>query len=184
VPIKNGPKIKLKSFMTLFSNPPLTVHHLKGTDNIQLIATSRDAKIATGVYYNFYALVFGTLAGVTILLIKPVIFNIVDLNGTAQSYLNGMLYICAYYCIGKSLNSTIIGGIFPAGGDPKFGLWCDFLVMWFIILPLGYMSAFVWNVHPIILYAVISLDEIIKLPLAAIRYRQYRWLNNITRDFA
>lgn len=51
VPIKNGPKIKLKSFMTLFSNPFLTVHHLKGTDNIQLIATSRDAKIATGVYF-------------------------------------------------------------------------------------------------------------------------------------
>lgn len=146
--------------------------------------SDKQMAIKVGNRINLYALVFGVLAGVTILLIKPLIFQIVDLNGTAQSYLNGMLYICAYYCIGKSLNSTIIGGIFPAGGDAKFGFWCDFLVMWFIILPLGYMSAFVWNVHPIILYAVISLDEIIKLPLAAIRYRQYRWLNNITRDFS
>jgi len=51
VPIKKGPNIKLKSLKTLFNNPPFTVHHLKGTDNIQLIATSKDAKIATGVYF-------------------------------------------------------------------------------------------------------------------------------------
>jgi len=139
--------------------------------------------IKAGKRLNLYALIFGLLAGGTILLIKPVIFHIVDLNGTAQSYLSGMLYICAYYCIGKSINSTIIGGIFPAGGDAKFGLWCDSVIMWGIILPLGYLGAFVWHVHPIVLYAVISLDEMIKIPVAAIRYRQYRWLNNITRDF-
>ncbi|WP_462410282.1 MATE family efflux transporter [Neobacillus sp. Marseille-QA0830] len=143
----------------------------------------RKMALKAGKRINFYALIFGVAAGGTILLLKPVVFDIVDLNSSAQSYLNGMLYICAYYCIGKSMNSTIIGGIFPAGGDAKFGLWCDSVVMWGIILPLGYLSAFVWHVHPIALYAVISLDEIIKLPLAAFRYRQYKWLNNITRDF-
>lgn len=79
---------------------------------------------------TLYALIFGALAGITILLIKPLVFHMMDLNGTAQEYLNGMLYICAYYCVGKSLNSTVIGGIFCAGGDPKFGFWCDTIVMW------------------------------------------------------
>ena len=51
VPIKNGPKIKLKSLKTLFKFPPLTVHHLKGTDNILSITTSNAAKLATGVYF-------------------------------------------------------------------------------------------------------------------------------------
>jgi hypothetical protein len=51
VPIKNGPSIKLKSLITLFSNPPFTVHHLKGTDNKLLITTRKDAKVATGVYF-------------------------------------------------------------------------------------------------------------------------------------
>ncbi|MEH7416994.1 MATE family efflux transporter [Neobacillus drentensis] len=139
--------------------------------------------IKAGNRINLYSLIFGVLGGVIILLMKPMVFHLVNLNGTAQGYLDGMLYICAYYCIGKSVNSTIIGGIFPAGGDAKFGFWCDLIVMWGIILPLGYLSAFVWHVPPIILYAVFSLDEIIKLPVAAVRYRQYRWLNNITRDF-
>jgi putative MATE family efflux protein len=144
----------------------------------------RELAKRAGNRINLYALIFGALAGMIVLLMKPLIFYMVDLNAAAQGYLNGMLYICAYYCIGKSMNSTNIGGIFCAGGDSKFGFWCDTVVMWGIIIPLGYLCAFVWHLHPIILYAVISLDEIIKLPAAIIRYRKYKWLNNITRDFA
>lgn len=132
----------------------------------------------------FYALWFGVIAGCMILLIKPLVYSVANLNATAQSYLDGMLYISAYYCIAKSINSTTIAGIFTAGGDSKFGFWCDTVVMWFIILPLSYLSAFVWHVPPILLYTVISLDEIIKLPIALMRYRQYKWLNNLTRNFA
>ncbi|WP_029516302.1 MATE family efflux transporter [Paenibacillus polymyxa] len=132
----------------------------------------------------FYALIFGVIAGCTILFIKPLVYSIVNLNPTAQSYLDGMLYISAYYCIAKSFNSTTIAGIFTAGGDSKFGFWCDTVVMWLIILPLSYLCAFVWQVPPIFLYIVISLDEMIKLPIAFIRYRQFKWLNNITRNFA
>ena len=80
---------------------------------------TRMAKSA-GNRITVYSLIFGTFAGITILLIKLLIFHVLNLNDTAQGYLNGMLYICAYYCIGKSINSTIIGGIFCAGGDPKF----------------------------------------------------------------
>ena len=130
-----------------------------------------------------YALLFGALAGGTILLFKPLIFRMVSLTANASDYLDSMLYICAVYCIGKALNSTVIGGIFPAGGDAKFGFWCDTIVMWGIILPLGFLCAFVWRVEPFILYIVICLDEFVKLPVAIYRFRQYRWLKNITRDF-
>lgn len=145
--------------------------------------SDRERAKRAGNRINLYALIFGVLAGITILLVKPQVLRMVDLNDTAQGYLNGMLYICAYYCIGKSMNSTNISGIFCAGGDSKFGFWCDSIVMWGIIVPLGYICAFVWHLNPIILYAVISLDEVIKLPAAVIRYRKYKWLKNITRDF-
>ena len=130
-----------------------------------------------------YALLFGMLAGGTILLIKPLVFSIINVNAAARDYLDIMLSVCAVYCIGKSLNSTVIGGIFPAGGDAKFGFWCDAIVMWGIVVPVGYLCAFVWRVDPVVLYIVICLDEFVKLPAAVIRFRKYRWLNNITRDF-
>lgn len=143
----------------------------------------RKAKKA-GNRISLYAFIFGVLAGLSILLVKPLVFQLVDLSATASAYLNGMLYICAYYCIGKSMNSTIIGGIFPAGGDPKFGFWTDMIVMWVVVLPISYLAAFVWRFQPVLLYAVISLDEVIKLPVAFIRYHQFKWLKNITRELA
>ncbi len=131
-----------------------------------------------------YSIIFGILAGILTLLIKPFVFDVVSLDVQAQYYLNGMLFICAYYCIPKSMNSVTIGGIFVAGGDSKFGFWCDTIVMWAIILPLAYISAFVWQLPPIAVFAIICLDEVIKAPIAFIRYRQYKWLNNITRDLS
>ena len=130
-----------------------------------------------------YALLFGIIAGLSILLLMPFILGVASLNAQTQGYLKAMLYICAYYVVGKSLNSTVIGGIFPAGGDAKFGFWCDTIAMWGVILPLSFLCAFVWRVAPMLLYAVICLDELIKLPAALMRFRQYRWLNNIKRDF-
>ena len=138
-------------------------------------------KVGNRVY--IYALAAGVLAGGIVLLIGPFVFNFISLNETASGYLQKMLYVCAYYCIGKAINSTVIGGIFSAGGDAKFSFWCDTIVMWGIIIPLGYMSAFVWNLNPVMLYIILSLDEIIKIPIATIRFKQYKWLNNITRDF-
>lgn len=131
----------------------------------------------------FYAFVFGVLAGITVLLIRPLVFSIVNISATAQGYLDAMLFVCAVYCIGKSVNSTIIGAVFPAGGDAKFGFWCDVIVMWGIIIPLGCLCAFVWRVHPVVLYIVLCCDEFFKAPVAIIRFFQYRWLKNITRDF-
>ena len=135
-----------------------------------------------GIKIYIYALIFGVIAGLSILFFRPFVLSRVNLNATAKGYLDAMLFVCAVYCIGKSLNSTIIGGVFPAGGDAKFGLWCDLIVMWGIIIPLAWLCAFVWRMPPVILYITICFDEVIKLPAAIIRFRQYKWLNNITRD--
>ena len=131
-----------------------------------------------------YALLFGVLAGITILLTRPLIFGLIDINATAKGYLDTMLAFCAVYCIGKSVNSTIIGGIFCAGGDSRFGFCCDAIVMWGIIIPLGLLCAFVWNVPPGLLYIALCSDEFFKAPVALIRFLKYRWLKNITRDLA
>jgi Na+-driven multidrug efflux pump len=45
----------------------------------------------------------------------------------------------------------------------------------------GFASAFIWHFSPIWIYVIISLDEFVKLPAAVLRYRQYKWLKNITR---
>lgn len=124
----------------------------------------------------------GALGGIIILLTRPMILSMSDLSPTAERYLGAMLFICSYYVVGKAINSTLIAGIFCAGGDTKFGLVCDTVNMWLFAVPLGMLCAFVWKVPVIVVYFVISLDEIVKIPFEVFHYKKYQWLKVLTRD--
>ena len=82
--------------------------------------------------------------------------------------------------IGKSLNSTMVGGIFTAGGDTRFGFLCDLINMWAFIIPLAAIAAFVLKLPVIVVYLILNLDEICKIPFEIHHYRKYLWLKNLT----
>jgi putative MATE family efflux protein len=130
------------------------------------------------------ALLCGVIGGLLILLIRPFVSSVVSLSDTAYDYLGTMLLISAYYVIGKSVNATIVCGLFCAGGDAKFGFIVDTIVMWGVSVPLGLLSAFVFKIPPMGVYFILCLDEFIKLPFIYRHYRRYSWLNDITRNFA
>ena len=125
----------------------------------------------------------GVVGGIMIILLRPVILNMVSLSETAYKYLNIMLFISAYYVIGKSVNATVISGIFCAGGDSRFGFICDAIDMWAFSIPLGFLCAFVFKLPVMVVYFIICLDEFVKMPFVYMHYKNYKWLKNITRDF-
>lgn len=122
----------------------------------------------------------GVVTGFILILLSPVIIGMVHLTPAAKEYLQGMLIISSYYVAGKSVNSMTIGGIFPAGGDSKFGMICDAVTLWCITVPLGCLCAFWWKLPVMMVYFVLNLDEIVKLPAVYLHYRKYRWVKNIT----
>lgn len=123
----------------------------------------------------------GVISGVLILLSSPLVLRFSGaLSFQAKTYLQMMLYVCSYYIIGKSINSTVIAGIFCAGGDTKFGLFCDMITMWVIVVPLGAVAAFVLKWPVMLVYFVLNLDELVKLPAAYRHYKQYKWVRNLT----
>ncbi len=129
------------------------------------------------------SLVTGVIGGGIILAARPFILDFASLSQLARGYLSTMLYICSYYVIGKSINSTIIAGIFCAGGDTKFGFICDTIDMWLFAVPLGLLCAFIFNLPVGWVYFIISLDELVKLPFVYRHYKKYLWLKNLTREF-
>ncbi len=126
------------------------------------------------------AVISGFFTGAVILLLTPAILHFTNLTGAATDYLKYMLLMSSYYVIGKSINSMTIGGIFPAGGDTKFGLKCDAVTMWCFAVPLGCIAAFVLKLPVLVVYFVLNLDELVKLPAVFKHYRQYKWLKNLT----
>lgn len=126
------------------------------------------------------SVVCGILSGLFLLAVSPLITGLVGLTQTAGEYLEGMFMICSYYLVGKSINCMTIGGIFTAGGDSGFGVICDAITLWCIVIPAGYLCGFVFHLPVIAVYFVLSLDEIIKLPAVYWHYKKYGWLKNIT----
>lgn len=128
------------------------------------------------------AIIGGVFSGAIILCIIPFVSLFGTLSGTAQGYLRVMLVVCSYYVIGKSVNMTTVSGIFPAGGDSKFGFACDAITMWAIVVPIGLISAFILDLPVTIVYIIINIDEIIKLPAVYRNYKKYNWVKNITTN--
>lgn len=125
------------------------------------------------------AIIAGIVSGLVLIALSPFITKMVDLTPTARGYLQKMLLISSYYIAGKSVNCMTIGGIFAAGGDSKFGMLCDSVTLWCIIVPLGCICAFILKLPVMVVYFVLNLDEIIKLPVVYKHYKKYKWIKNL-----
>ena len=126
------------------------------------------------------AIIAGIVSGLVLIALSPFITKMVDLTPTARGYLQKMLLISSYYIAGKSVNCMTIGGIFAAGGDSKFGMLCDSVTLWCIIVPLGCICAFILKLPVMVVYFVLNLAEIIKLPVVYKHYKKYKWIKNLT----
>ncbi len=134
--------------------------------------------------YGDRLLIFSVLLGIATGLVLysscATVLECVKLTLLADYYLARMLKVCSIYMVGKSINGTLIAGIFCAGGDSKFGFWCDAITLWGVVVPLGMIAAFLLEAPVLMVYVIVSMDEIIKLPAVIVRYKKYKWVKNIT----
>ena len=124
----------------------------------------------------------GAVGGVLILAATPFVLHFASLTDTAMHYLKYMLLINSYYVMGAAVNTTLIAGVFRAGGDSRFGMICDTIDMWCYAVPLGFLAAFVFKLPVMVVYFLLCTDEFVKWPWVIRRYRSEKWLKNITRE--
>ena len=124
----------------------------------------------------------GLASGAVLIALTPVILSLAEITPQASGYLRWMIVVCAGNLVGMSHNSATISGIFSAGGDTRFGLICDIITLWCIVVPLGLLAAFVWKWPVLAVYVLINMDEIVKLPAVRVHYRKYKWVRDLTRE--
>lgn len=127
------------------------------------------------------SILFGVGGGILLLAITPVVCAVMKLSVLAKSYLTVMMVIMSYYAAAQSVNSTLVVGVFRAGGDTRFGLILDVGVMWLCSIAAAAVGAFVIGIPMPLVYILLCSDEVIKVPFSIWRYRSYKWLKNITR---
>lgn len=126
------------------------------------------------------SVVFGVIGCVLMLIAEGLIARTIVLTADAQRYLGVMYKILSVNGIFVAITYTMLCGVFPSGGDTRYGLILDGCVMWSLVA-LGSIAAFVLKLDPIAVFIILSVDELLKTPFVLIRYRKGTWIQNITR---
>lgn len=171
---------QVRSFATvlcfsLASGGGILLGHLIGNDQMDEAERAASAVMKLTV-------ISGLIGGVLILATMSPVLSFARLTETGKEYLRVMLLINSYYVMGAAVNTSLIAGIFRAGGDSRFGMICDTIDMWCYALPLGFFAAAVLKLPPLWVYFLLCTDEFVKWPWVIRHYRSKKWLKNITRD--
>lgn len=142
----------------------------------------KDARADAGKYMRLTVLT-GLIGGGLVLGVSPFVVKYAALTEQALHYLKYMLFINSYYVMGTAVNTTLIAGMFRAGGDSRFGLICDVIDMWLYAVPLGVVAAFVLKLPPLWVYFLLCTDEFVKWPWVIRHYLCFTWLQNVTKDY-
>lgn len=136
---------------------------------------------AYGIKLKNISYVIGFLSTALVLAVTPLVVNMVILTDQARNYLMGMMVIMSVYMIGRCVNTVTINGVLDGGGDTIFDMYSLIVCMWLIAIPLALAGAFVLHWSPLAVYACTCLDEVGKIPWVMLRFRKYKWVQDLTR---
>jgi Na+-driven multidrug efflux pump len=82
------------------------------------------------------------------------------------------------------MNLIIFIGIFRAGGDTRFALLLDGLIIWLVGVPLTAYGAFVLHLPVYLVYLLTMSEEIVKWSLGLWRFFSRKWIHNLADTVA
>ena len=69
------------------------------------------------------------------------------------------------------------GGILRSGGKTKYVMYIDLIGTWIFGVPLGLLSAFVWNLSIPYVYFILSLEECVRFAITLVIFKSRKWMN-------
>jgi putative MATE family efflux protein len=78
-------------------------------------------------------------------------------------------------------NMTTVVGILRAGGDTRFSLFLDGIIIWIVGVPLTFIGANIFHLPVYWVAVCVMSEEVTKWVLGMRRYFSRKWINNLAR---
>lgn len=104
-------------------------------------------------------------------------FKVSDIVRT-YSYNNLIVFVS--FLLVKCCNYIIVIGILRSGGDTRFCMFLDIAGVWLVGVPLAFIGALYFKLPIYYVYALVSLEEVLKIFFAVPRVLSKKWINNLT----
>ena len=141
-----------------------------------------DKAVRYGDRFFDVSFVNGICNMVLMAMVGPLVYIFYVLTPTAKSYLMVMLIFMAFYMFAYAYNTIYTCGVLPAGGDAKYDAVSVFFATWCFAIPAALIAAFVLKLPVLVVYIIMCLDEIVKLPFLRWHYNKHIWVKNLTRE--
>jgi putative MATE family efflux protein len=125
-------------------------------------------------------IVGGMFLGLFLQLVKAPILSLYHVSPEVIQNAGGIINVVSFFLWIRVNNMTTVVGILRAGGDTRFSLFLDGIIIWIVGVPMAYLGAFVLHWPVYLVYLCAMSEEATKWFLGINRYLSRKWINNLT----
>ena len=125
------------------------------------------------------AAIGGMIVGGLLQLVKAPVLSLYNVSPDVIRFAANILNVITFFLWIRVSNMTIVIGILRAGGDTRYSLFLDGIIIWIVGVPMAYLAAFVFHLPIYFVYLFVMSEEAAKWILGILRYRSRKWINNL-----
>ena len=126
-------------------------------------------------------LCFGIATGLALFLSRNAIVGLYSVSEETRALTVSFLTVLSISTVGSCYEYPVEGGIIAGGGSTKYAAIVDNCFMWLYTIPAACLSAFVFHMPPVVTFAVLKSDQLLKCIPNSIVCNRFRWIRDLTR---
>jgi Na+-driven multidrug efflux pump len=127
-------------------------------------------------------LAIGVVSSAILLISKNLIIDFYNAAPQTVDITNQFIWVLCITVIGTAYEVPCLCGIVSGGGETSFVLKNDIIFMWLIVLPLSFLSAFVFKFPVVVTFACLKADQVLKCAVAVVKVNKFNWIKKATRE--
>lgn len=123
----------------------------------------------------------GLVSGALMFLSRNQIISLYNVAPATAELAEIFICILGFSIMGSCYEAPCLCGIVSGGGDTKFVFINDIIFMWGMVLPLSFLSAFVFKWPIPVTFFLLKSDQITKCIVAVFKVNRFKWIKELTR---
>lgn len=126
-----------------------------------------------------YGLVGSLILSLLLIIFRGFYVEIYNVENAVKETGSALLFVFAIVAPIKVENMILGGGIVRSGGKTKINMAIDIIGTWGFGVPLGLLSAFVFDLSIVWVYFILSLEEAVRLIITFVVFRKKVWIKTL-----
>lgn len=126
-----------------------------------------------------YGFVGSLILSAMLISLRSLYVGIYNIDNSVKAVGSQLLLVFAIMAPIKVLNMILGGGIIRSGGKTKIVMFIDIIGTWGFGVPLGFLSAFCFNLPIAYVYLILSMEELVRLIISFAVFKKRIWIKTL-----